>query len=132
MRSAAIGAQLPQLVETLVEIQHRLSSRTPRARMFVERWRNGTAAPGRLADTLPPVSLAEPVVSLPASVSSPWRRLQARLLAAAGLLVFVTLVAYFGRAGYRDLNNTPVGFLDALYYSHRQHHHRPATATSRR
>jgi voltage-gated potassium channel len=26
-------------------------------------------------------------------------------------------VAYFGRDGYRDLNETPVGFLDALYYS---------------
>jgi voltage-gated potassium channel len=101
----------------LVEIQHRLSSRTPRARMLVERWRNGTAVPGRLADTLPPVSLSEPAVSLPASVASPWRRLQARLLAATGLLVFVTLVAYLGRDGYRDLNNTPVGFLDALYYS---------------
>ena len=33
------------------------------------------------------------------------------------LLVFVTLVAYLGRDGYRDLNGTPVGFLDALYYS---------------
>jgi voltage-gated potassium channel len=63
------------------------------------------------------VSLGEPVVSLPTSVSSPWRRLLARLLAAMGLLVFVTLVAYLGRSGYRDLNETPVGFLDALYYS---------------
>ena len=34
-----------------------------------------------------------------------------------GLLIFVTLVAYLGRDGYRDLNGTPVGFLDALYYS---------------
>jgi len=39
------------------------------------------------------------------------------MLAAAGLLAFVTLVAYVGRDGYRDNNGTPVGFLDALYYS---------------
>ena len=31
--------------------------------------------------------------------------------------MFVTLVAYLGRDGYRDNNGTPVGFLDALYYS---------------
>jgi voltage-gated potassium channel len=95
----------------------------------VERWRNGTAAPGQddrargaaaaesIVYRLARVSLAEPVVSLPATVASPWRRLAARLAFAAALLLFVTLVAYFGRAGYRDLNGTPVGFLDALYYS---------------
>jgi voltage-gated potassium channel len=63
------------------------------------------------------VSLAEPVVSLPVSVASPWRRLLARLGVAVGLLLFVTMVAYLDRADYRDLNGTPVGFLDALYYS---------------
>jgi voltage-gated potassium channel len=63
------------------------------------------------------VSLAEPVVSLPATDASPWRRLLARLAAAVGLLLFATIVAYLGRDGYRDLNETPVGFLDALYYS---------------
>ena len=86
--------------------------------MFVERWRNGTAAPGRLAAArLARVSLAEPVVSLPVTYASPWRRLATRLAIAIGLLVFVTVVAYLGRDGYRDLNGTPVGFLDALYYS---------------
>jgi len=63
------------------------------------------------------VSLAEPVVSLPANEASPWRRLATRLAIAAGLLIFVTVIAYLGRDGYRDLNGTPVGFLDALYYS---------------
>ena len=46
--------------------------------MFVERWRNGTEHTGRLRSR--PVSLAEPVVSLPASVASPWRRLATRYL----------------------------------------------------
>jgi voltage-gated potassium channel len=63
------------------------------------------------------VSLAEPVVSLPAGVASPWRRLLARLGLAVGLLLFVAVVAYLGRDGYRDSNETPIGFLDALYYS---------------
>ena len=63
------------------------------------------------------MSLAEPVVSLPATDASPWRRLLTRLAAAVGLLLFATIVAYLGRAGYRDLNETPIGFLDALYYS---------------
>jgi voltage-gated potassium channel len=84
----------------------------------VERWRNGTGAPGRLvAARLARVSLAEPVVSLPVTYASPLRRLLSRLVIATSLLIFVTLVAYFGRDGYRDLNGTPVGFLDALYYS---------------
>src|SRR5687767_5676983 len=93
--------------------------------MFVERWRNGTGAPGHkgpvplgcAAARLARVSLAKPVVSLPAAESSPWRRLLARLIIATGLLMFVTIVAWLGRDGYRDLNETPVGFLDALYYS---------------
>jgi voltage-gated potassium channel len=63
------------------------------------------------------VSLAEPVVSLPAADASPWRRLATRLAIAIGLLVFVAVVAYLGRDGYRDSNGTPVGLLDALYYS---------------
>jgi voltage-gated potassium channel len=63
------------------------------------------------------VSLAQPVISLPASVASPWRRLLTRLGVAVALLVFVTVVAYLGRDGYRDIDDSPVTFLDALYYS---------------
>ena len=63
------------------------------------------------------MSLAEPVVSLPASLASPWRRLMTRLGVAVALLLFVTVVAYVGRDGYRDIDDSPVTFLDALYYS---------------
>lgn len=64
------------------------------------------------------MSLAEPVVSLPAGrTASPWRRLLARLGLAMALLLFVTLVAYLGRDGYRDIDDSGISFLDALYYS---------------
>ncbi len=58
-----------------------------------------------------------PTIRFPAGDRSPIRTLLARMGLAFGLLLFVTLVAYVGRDGYRDSNGTPVGFLDALYYS---------------
>src|SRR5687768_4207424 len=61
--------------------------------------------------------MSPPTVSLPAGEHSALRHLLLRMVAAISLLLFVTLVAYFGRDGYRDLNETPVGFLDALYYA---------------
>ena len=63
------------------------------------------------------MSLAEPVVSLPASYTSPWRRLLYRLGIAVGLLLFVTAIAWLGRDGYRDIDDSGISFLDALYYS---------------
>jgi voltage-gated potassium channel len=45
------------------------------------------------------------------------RTLLVRLGVAMTMLLFVTLVAYVGRDGYRDNNETPVGFLDCLYYA---------------
>jgi len=63
------------------------------------------------------VTSPTPTVNLPASYSGPLRRLAMRMLVAAALLAFVTLVAYLGRDGYRDNNETPVGLLDALYYA---------------
>jgi voltage-gated potassium channel len=63
------------------------------------------------------VALSTPVVRLPASEASPGRRLLVRMAAAIALMVFVTLIAYLGRDGYRDNNGTPVGLLDALYYA---------------
>jgi voltage-gated potassium channel len=63
------------------------------------------------------VALSTPTVRLPAADASPWRRLLVRVGAALALMLFVTLVAYIGRDGYRDANGTPIGFLDALYYA---------------
>ena len=80
---------------------------------LAERYGRVRMAPGSLA----PMTLAEPVVRLPAGVVSPWRRLVTRMLAATGLLVFVTLVAYADRAGYRDGDEVGIDLLDAFYYS---------------
>jgi len=56
-------------------------------------------------------------IRLPTSDRNPLARLGLRVAVALGLIVFVALVAYFDRDGYRDANGTSVGFLDALYYS---------------
>jgi voltage-gated potassium channel len=60
---------------------------------------------------------SSPSISFPVGDRSALRTLLLRMGLAVGLLLFVTLVAYIGRDGYRDSNGTPVGFLDALYYS---------------
>ncbi len=62
-----------------------------------------------------PVSRAS--VSLPSPETGPARRLLWRLAAALGLAALVTLVAYFGRDGYRDSAGGDIGLLDALYYA---------------
>jgi voltage-gated potassium channel len=58
-----------------------------------------------------------PKITFPAGDRSPLVTLLLRMGLALGLLLFVTLVAYIGRDGYRDSNGSPVGFLDALYYA---------------
>jgi voltage-gated potassium channel len=63
------------------------------------------------------VALSTPSIRFPAGDRSPLLTLLLRMSVAIGLLLFVALVAYVGRDGYRDSNGTPVGFLDALYYS---------------
>jgi voltage-gated potassium channel len=40
-----------------------------------------------------------------------------RVLFAVGLIVFVALVVRIGRGGYVDVNDDPIGFLDAVYYA---------------
>jgi voltage-gated potassium channel len=58
-----------------------------------------------------------PTIRFPERGRSPVGTLLLRMALAVGLLLVVTLVAYVGRDGYEDSNGTPVGFLDALYYS---------------
>ncbi len=63
--------------------------------------------------------MAQPIpqIRFPARGRSPLATLLLRMAIALGLLLVGTMVAYHGRDGYRDSNGTPVGFLDALYYS---------------
>lgn len=63
-----------------------------------------------MADTLPKVLFPEARVA-------PWHALVRRIGIALGILVLVTVVTWLGRHGHRDVDGTPVGLLDALYYS---------------
>ena len=56
-------------------------------------------------------------VRLPTSDQRPLRAIGVRVLIAFGLLLLVAVVAYLGRAGYRDSAGGQVGLLDAVYYA---------------
>jgi voltage-gated potassium channel len=56
-------------------------------------------------------------IRLPRSDRSPLSYLLRRVAIAVGLITFTAMIAYLDRDGYRDANGTPVGVLDAFYYS---------------
>jgi voltage-gated potassium channel len=56
-------------------------------------------------------------VRLPTSRRDPLLSLLRRVAVAAGLVVFVAMIAYLDRDGYRDVDDSPVTLLDAFYYS---------------
>jgi len=56
-------------------------------------------------------------VHLPTPKVQPTLVLARRLGLALCLVAFVTLVAYLGRAGYRDSGGGAVGLIDAVYYA---------------
>jgi voltage-gated potassium channel len=56
-------------------------------------------------------------IRLPSSDRSPLTYLVQRIAIALGLIAFTAMIAYLDREGYRDANGTPVGLLDAFYYS---------------
>ena len=56
-------------------------------------------------------------VRLPGSERTPFGSIQRRVALAVGLVVFVALVAYADRAGYRDVAGDKMGLLDAFYYA---------------
>jgi voltage-gated potassium channel Kch len=56
-------------------------------------------------------------IRLPSSDRGPLNYLLRRLAIAVGLIVFVALIAYADRGGYRDVDERGIGLLDALYYS---------------
>lgn len=64
-------------------------------------------------DGLPPHALLN-ILRLPEEeYRSPWRIIGRRMLYALGLILFVALIAYFGREGYEGIDT----FVDAFYYS---------------
>jgi voltage-gated potassium channel len=56
-------------------------------------------------------------VRLPSARVPPLQVLASRLGVALGLMLFVALVAYIGRDGYRDAAGGEVGVIDAVYYA---------------
>lgn len=58
-------------------------------------------------------------VRLPGRERRPLRQFAWRLAAALGLVVFVAVITWMGRSGYRDANGSDgeLSFLDCLYYS---------------
>lgn len=54
---------------------------------------------------------------LPQADPSPFGSIQRRIAVALGLVIFVALVAYVDRGGYRDAAGDEVSLLDAFYYA---------------
>ena len=54
---------------------------------------------------------------MPQPARSPFGSIQRRVFLAVGLVVFVALVAYADRSGYRDAAGDDVGLLDTFYYA---------------
>ena len=57
------------------------------------------------------------MIHLPRARSSPSRALTARLLAAAGLVLFIALLVYVDRDGYQDTHDPGMTLLDCFYYT---------------
>jgi voltage-gated potassium channel len=57
-------------------------------------------------------------VHLPRSGTSAWRKLALRLAFAVSLILFVAVVCFLGREGYRDGDDVGgLSVVDALYYA---------------
>ena len=72
-------------------------------------------ASARVASGLVPTPV--PRLILPSRRVDPTRALVRRVGIALGVLVFVALITWFGRDGYRDADGDPVSVLDAFYYA---------------
>jgi voltage-gated potassium channel len=57
------------------------------------------------------------MIQWPAPQHSPLRALGLRLAAAAGLVLFIVVVVYLDRDGYRDLTGDGLSLLDCVYYT---------------
>ena len=57
------------------------------------------------------------MIHLPSLSKDPLRALGIRVAAAVGLVLFVVIVVYIDRAGYRDVNEDGLSLLDCFYYA---------------
>src|SRR5688572_24392267 len=56
-------------------------------------------------------------ISLPAGRTAPLRALGVRLAIAVALILFIVLVVYLDRDGYRDVNGDGLTLVDCFYYT---------------
>jgi voltage-gated potassium channel len=57
------------------------------------------------------------MIHIPTIGQGPLRALSIRLAVAVGLVLFIVLVVYFDRSGYRDVNGDGLTLLDCFYYA---------------
>ena len=79
-------------------------------RGFRRRWRGDDLSEG------PDYALVG-VVRIPELKHSPARAIGRRVIFAVVALFFTAVLVYVDRSGYRDVQENPLSFLDALYYS---------------
>ena len=58
-----------------------------------------------------------PRILFPHRAPEPWRSLVRRIGVAIGIVLLIAVLTWIGRNGYRDIDGTPVTFLDAIYYA---------------
>jgi voltage-gated potassium channel len=58
-----------------------------------------------------------PRIQFPHDAPDAWRSLVRRVGASVGIIVVIAAITWLGRAGYRDVDGTPVSVLDAFYYA---------------
>ena len=57
------------------------------------------------------------IVRIPDAQMSPGRAIGRRILFALLALMFTSVVVFIDRSGYRDVQGSPLSFLDSVYYS---------------
>ncbi len=73
--------------------------------------------PGRGALSAEPEYALVNIVRIPAAQTSPARAIGRRVLFALVALLFTSVIVFVDRSGYRDAQDNPLSFLDAVYYS---------------
>jgi len=58
-----------------------------------------------------------PRITFPRRSPDAWRSLLRRIGVAVGIILVIATLTWLGRGGYRDVDGTPITFLDAVYYA---------------
>jgi voltage-gated potassium channel len=80
------------------------------------RLRRRLAAIDQNLTTRPDADLVD-ILSIPEPFVSPTQRIIRRVIYATAALFAAVMIVYFDRGGYRDVQDSPLSFLDCLYYA---------------